>query len=42
VPAELEWLANLTNRKTCRAYKIDVEKFIVFAEVVSNVSVRRW
>ena len=31
VPAELEWLANLTNPKTRRAYKIDVEEFIGFA-----------
>jgi site-specific recombinase XerD len=30
VPAELEWLANLTNAKTRRAYKIDVEDFIAF------------
>jgi len=28
---ELEWLANLTNPKTRRAYKIDVEEFIAFA-----------
>jgi len=31
VPAELEWLANLTNAKTRRAYKIDVEEFIDFS-----------
>jgi site-specific recombinase XerD len=31
VPAELEWLANLTNPKTRRAYKNDVEEFIAFA-----------
>jgi hypothetical protein len=31
VPPELEWLANLTNPKTRRAYKIDVEEFIAFA-----------
>ena len=30
MPAELEWLANLTNPKTRRAYKIDVEEFIAF------------
>jgi integrase/recombinase XerD len=30
VPPELEWLANLTNPKTRRAYKVDVEKFIGF------------
>ena len=28
---ELEWLANLTNPKTRRAYKIHVEEFIAFA-----------
>jgi integrase/recombinase XerD len=31
LPLELEWLANLTNPKTRRAYKIDVEEFIAFA-----------
>ena len=27
VPPELEWLANITNPKTRRAYKIDVSEF---------------
>jgi integrase/recombinase XerD len=31
VPPELEWLANITNPKTRRAYKIDVEEFSAFA-----------
>ncbi len=31
VPPELEWLANLTNPKTRRAYKLDVAEFIAFA-----------
>src|SRR6516162_10009431 len=31
VPPELEWLANLTNPKTRRAYKIDVGEFSAFA-----------
>jgi site-specific recombinase XerD len=31
VPPEIEWLANLTNPKTRRAYKVDVEEFIAFA-----------
>lgn len=31
VLAELEWLANLTNPKTRRTYKIDVGEFIAFA-----------
>jgi len=30
VPPELEWLANITNPKTRRAYKIDVTEFSVF------------
>lgn len=30
VPAELEWLANITNEKTRRAYKIDVAEFSRF------------
>lgn len=29
VPPELEWLANITNSQTRRAYKIDVEEFSV-------------
>ena len=31
MPGEVEWLANITNPKTRRAYKIDVEEFIAFA-----------
>ena len=30
VPPEIEWLANLTNPKTRRAYKNDVEEFVRF------------
>jgi integrase/recombinase XerD len=30
VPPEIEWLANLTNPKTRRAYKNDVEEFVGF------------
>jgi site-specific recombinase XerD len=30
VPPELEWLANITNEKTRRAYKIDVSEFSEF------------
>jgi integrase/recombinase XerD len=30
VPPELEWLANITNLKTRRAYKIDVAEFSAF------------
>src|SRR5690349_15985832 len=31
VPLEEEWLANITNTKTRRAYKIDVREFTAFA-----------
>ena len=31
VPPELEWLANITNRKTREAYRIDVREFSTFA-----------
>jgi hypothetical protein len=30
VPPELEWLANITNPKTRRAYRIDVSEFSAF------------
>jgi integrase len=33
VPTELEWLANITNPKTRRAYKIDVGEFSAFASL---------
>src|ERR1700730_2646836 len=33
VPPELEWLANITNPKTRRAYKIDVGEFLTFADL---------
>lgn len=33
VPPELEWLANLTNEKTRRAYKIDVGEFSQFLDL---------
>src|ERR1017187_8889942 len=31
VPPELEWLANITNPKTRRAYKLDVSEFSAFS-----------
>jgi integrase/recombinase XerD len=40
VPAELEWLANITNPKTRRAYKIDVGEFSAFAGLQSPVELR--
>ena len=41
VPAELEWLANITNPKTRRTYKIDVTEFSIFAGLKSPVEFRR-
>ena len=33
VPPELEWLANITNVKTRRAYKVDVAELITFTNL---------
>ena len=41
VPAEIEWLANITNPKTRRAYKIDVGEFSAFAGLRGPVELRR-
>jgi site-specific recombinase XerD len=40
VPPELEWLANITNEKTRRAYKIDVTEFSSFAGIRSSAELR--
>lgn len=40
VPPELEWLANITNPKTRRAYKIDVSEFSRFAGLQNPVELR--
>jgi integrase/recombinase XerD len=40
VPPELEWLANITNAKTRRAYKRDVAEFFVFANLKSSAALR--
>jgi integrase/recombinase XerD len=40
VPAELEWLANITNAKTRRAYKNDVSEFSQFAGLQNPVELR--
>ena len=40
VPPELEWLANITNPKTRRAYKIDVSELSAFAGLKSPVEFR--
>src|ERR1700728_956076 len=40
VPPELEWLANITNPKTRRAYKNDVEEFVAFAGLRGPAALR--
>jgi integrase/recombinase XerD len=40
VPPELEWLANITNEKTRRAYKIDASEFSLFTGVKSPQQLR--
>jgi hypothetical protein len=40
VPPELEWLANITNLKTRRAYKIDVGEFSAFTGLHEPVQQR--
>ncbi|HTV29895.1 MAG TPA: tyrosine-type recombinase/integrase [Xanthobacteraceae bacterium] len=40
VPPEEEWLANITNAKTRRAYKIDVREFIAYAGLANYGELR--
>ncbi len=40
VPPELEWLANITNPKTRRAYKIDMSEFSAFAGLSGPAELR--
>jgi integrase/recombinase XerD len=40
VPPELEWLANITNPKTRRAYKVDVAEFLAFSGLSEIKSLR--
>ena len=40
VPPELEWLANITNPKTRRVYKIDVGEFSAFAGLEGPAELR--
>jgi integrase/recombinase XerD len=40
VPPELEWLANITNPKTRRFYKADVQEFITFTGMVDHTGLR--
>lgn len=40
VPPEIEWLPNITNEKTRRAYKIDVGEFSEFMDIKRAVELR--
>jgi site-specific recombinase XerD len=40
VPPEIEWLANITNQKTRRGYKIDVSEFSLFTGIRSSEVLR--
>jgi hypothetical protein len=40
VPPEEEWLANITNPKTRRAYKADVREFVAYAGLGSYAELR--
>ena len=40
VPPEEEWLANITNPKTRRAYKGDVREFVAYAGLGSYAQLR--
>jgi integrase/recombinase XerD len=40
VPPEQEWLANITNAKTRRAYKVDVGEFIAYAGLQGYAELR--
>jgi integrase/recombinase XerD len=40
VPPEEEWLANITNLKTRRAYKEDVREFIAFTALQDYMRLR--
>jgi integrase/recombinase XerD len=40
VPPEIEWLANITNDKTRRAYKTDVQEFVLFTGLHDPAALR--
>ena len=40
IPPELEWLANITNLKTRRAYKVNVAEFLAFSGLSEIKSLR--
>ena len=40
IPPELEWLANITNKKPRRFYKADVAEFITFMGLKDHAALR--
>ena len=40
IPPEMEWLANITNAKTRRAYKVDVSEFIAYSNLSDHGALR--
>ena len=40
VPPEVEWLANITNSKTRRFYKMDVAEFLTFTGLQESAQIR--
>lgn len=42
VPPEVEWLANITNPKTRRAYKNDVYEFFTFVGLRARPICGKW
>ena len=40
VPPALEWLVNITNLKTRRAYKVDVAEFMAFTGLPDHIALR--
>jgi hypothetical protein len=40
VPPEVEWVANITNSKTRRVYKVDVEEFSRFTGLTASAQLR--
>jgi hypothetical protein len=41
IPPELEWLANITNPKTRRVYKVDVAEFTAYSELPDHTATAR-
>ena len=40
VPAEMEWFANIDNKRTRRAYQIDLREFMVFVGIRTPTAFR--